>query len=109
MDLTWQDVDLEQGKIHIRNSKSGKGRSIPMNKTVREAVLSLRKQPDRPQIFSSWRCELRRQFEQALRRANIKGASFHTLRHSFASHAVMRGIDMVTVSRLHYPDNDEIR
>lgn len=100
MDLTWQDVDLEQGKIHIRNSKSGKGRAIPMNQTVREVVLSLRKQPDRPQIFSSWRYELRRQFEQALRRANIKGASFHTLRHSFASHAVMRGIDIVTVSRL---------
>ena len=100
MDLTWQDVDLEQGKVHIRNSKSGKGRTIPMNQTVREVVLSLRKQPDRPQIFSSWRYQLRRQFEQALRRANIKGASFHTLRHTFASHAVMRGIDIVTVSRL---------
>ena len=71
-----------------------------IKKRVREVVLSLRKQPDRPQIFSSWRYELRRQFEQALRRANIKGASFHTLRHTFASHAVMRGIDIVTVSRL---------
>lgn len=100
MDLTWQDVDLEQGRIHIRNSKSGKGRTIPMNRTVREVVLSLRKQPDKPQLFSSWRYELRRQFEQALRRASIKGASFHTLRHTFASHAVMRGIDIVTVSRL---------
>lgn len=71
-----------------------------MNRTVREVLLSLRKQPDKPNIFSSWRYELRRQFEQTLRKANIKGASFHTLRHTFASHAVMRGTDIATISRL---------
>jgi len=95
--LTWQDIDIERRQIHIRDSKSGRARVIPMNETVRNLILSLKKLPDSPSIFSSYHREA---FEAALVKAEINDASMHTLRHTFASHLVMSGVDLVTVSKL---------
>lgn len=95
--LTWQDIDIQRGQIHIRDSKSGKGRVIPMNETVKNLILSLKKQPDSPNIFSSYHREA---FDAALVKAKIDDASLHSLRHTFASHLVMSGVDLVAVSRL---------
>ena len=95
--LTWQDIDIERRQIHIRDSKSGRGRVIPMNETIRNLILSLKKLPDSPNIFSSYHREA---FAAALKRAEINDASMHTLRHTFASHLVMSGVDLVTVSKL---------
>lgn len=36
----------------------------------------------------------------ALRKGGIQGFHFHDLRHTFASHCVMAGIDITTVSKL---------
>ena len=41
LNLTWNDVDFDSGYIHVRQSKSGKSRKIPMNETVRETLLEL--------------------------------------------------------------------
>src|SRR3990172_11585894 len=41
LNLTWNDVEFDSGYIHVRQSKSGKYRKIPMNETVRETLLDL--------------------------------------------------------------------
>ena len=41
LNLTWNDVDFDSGYIHVRQSKSGRSRKIPMNETVRETLLEL--------------------------------------------------------------------
>ena len=41
LNLTWNDVDFDSGYIHVRQSKSGKSRKIPMNETTRETLLDL--------------------------------------------------------------------
>ncbi|MFH0985547.1 MAG: site-specific integrase [Candidatus Omnitrophota bacterium] len=95
--LTWRDIDIHRGQIHIRDSKSGKGRILQMNETVRSLLLSLRKQPDSELIFSSY---FRKEFDAAVAKAELDDFIFHDLRHTFASHLVMSGVDLVTVSKL---------
>lgn len=48
----------------------------------------------RPNIFASYHREA---FETALVKAEINDAAMYTLWHTFASHLVMSGVDLVTV------------
>lgn len=43
---------------------------------------------------------LNRRFKNAAKRAGLEKISIHTLRHTFASHLVMAGVPLVTVSSL---------
>jgi len=39
-------------------------------------------------------------FRRLIRRMRLSGVSFHTLRHTFASHAVMAGVDLYTLAKI---------
>ena len=43
---------------------------------------------------------IRNGFNRAVQRAGIKNFTFHDLRHTFASHLVMRGVGLQTVKEL---------
>jgi site-specific recombinase XerD len=44
--------------------------------------------------------DVKKPFNSACQRAGIKDFKFHDLRHTFASHLVMAGVDIVTVKEL---------
>ncbi|MFA5140658.1 MAG: tyrosine-type recombinase/integrase [Elusimicrobiota bacterium] len=108
--LTWADVDLNRKAVTVQakdgwHPKDYEARHIPM--TVRLAeILSARPRGGSPYIFHTQGGGahegniLTRDFRKLARACGIKGASIHTLRHTFASHLVMSGADLYTVQKL---------
>jgi len=87
---------LHDGKLTFTKTKSGKNRSVPIS----------------PELFAEIKLHLQKYntfsnsinaFGRALKAAKIelpKGQAAHVLRHSFASHFVMNGGDMLTLQRI---------
>jgi integrase len=101
--LKWSDINLQRGYLTIRESKSGESRHLPMNKTVRDTILSIRKHPETSYVLGGkdgLPYNFRKAFETCLKKSGILGFRFHDLRHTFASHLVMSGVDLNTVREL---------
>lgn len=102
LNLKWDDVDLQNGMIYIKNSKSGKLREIPIHPELLDYLGSANRVG--PYVFAdengmpySRYGKLRHEFENALKRAGIRNFRFHDLRHTFASELAMRGVDLRTI------------
>ncbi len=104
LNLKWQDYDFNRGLLYLRNTKSGEKREVPVNEQVKNALVSIPKNPKSDYIFSNKDgkpCQsVRKAFYNALRKAKITEFRFHDLRHTFASHLVQSGIDLNTVREL---------
>ncbi|HOW60057.1 MAG TPA: site-specific integrase [Candidatus Omnitrophota bacterium] len=101
--LQWQDVNYEQGYITVQDAKSGEGRKVPINQIVKDVLISVMKHPKSPYVFcgdDGLPYNFRKSFETALKNSGILCFRFHDLRHTFASHLVMAGVDLNTVREL---------
>jgi len=104
--LRWSDVDFNNSIITIQESKSGKKRMLPMDDTVCETLKVLPSRFKKGYVFPSPMGEgkplydCRKQFSNAVKQADIHNFRFHDLRHTFASHLVMSGVDLMTVKEL---------
>jgi integrase len=101
--LQWFDVDFERGWLHVRNTKSGKDRSVPMNSKVRQLLESLTKSSGYvfPSIKTGGRMvDVKSRFAPACKEAGLTNFRFHDLRHCAATKMIERGIDIVTVKEV---------
>ncbi|MCX5802510.1 MAG: site-specific integrase [Proteobacteria bacterium] len=106
VNLRWdKHVDLRHGFILLDKTKNGTRREIPVNATLRATLQGLARRLDIPYVFFNPSSEkpyqrIQHSFATALKKAGIRDFRFHDLRHTFASHLVMAGVDITTVSRL---------
>jgi integrase len=105
LNLKWDNVDLKHGFILLDKTKNGDRREIPINETLRMTFQSVMRRLDIPQVFHDLKKgkpykAVRHSFSSACKRAGITDFHFHDLRHTFASHLVMAGVDITTVSKL---------
>jgi integrase len=109
LNLQWKDVSFTKGIITVRDTKNHETRYIPLNPKVAETLQglprSISRGKDQSYVFVKPDGEgvksIRNGFEGAVRRANLgKHIRFHDLRHTFASHLVMKGVDLRTVAKL---------
>jgi integrase len=104
--LEWERVDLSSARIRLDRTKSGEPRGVPINRDVYEALIALEPDPDRRRgrVFPAGNdrrgSQIRTAFEAALTRAGITGFRFHDLRHTAASHLVMRGASLKDVQEI---------
>lgn len=99
--LSWADIDLERAEATVARTKNGDPRVLPLVPAVVEQ-LALFKAGDPTLVFRSPRNPDRRfvfepKFIEALESARIKGATFHTLRHSAASMLARNGATLLEI------------
>ncbi len=104
LSLKWPDVDFRRKIITILKTKGQKKREIPIGVGIFRLLLKQRKHPDSPYIFCHKDGKrigsFKKAFKTALKRAGIEDFTFHDLRHTFASHLVMSGVDLKTVQEI---------
>ncbi len=104
LSLKWEQVDLKHGYISLRDTKSGEGRDIPINNTLERMFKEMPHSIESIYVFTDRDGNpykgVKRSYSTALRNAEIYGATFHTLRHTFASQLVMASVDLTSVQEL---------
>ncbi len=109
LNLEWQDIDMNNKIIRLKNkdgftTKSKKERVIPINDLVYDMLINIEK--DSRYVFNKERKQFNppyvcRAFKKALRKTNLnEQLKFHSLRHSFASNLVQRGVNLYLISKL---------
>lgn len=95
------------GRVRVRKGKGGKERSVTLNDAAQKALkeylavrpgdtvhqeifLNNRRKPCDPAIISAV-------FKKYMEKAGIKDASFHSLRHTFATHSLRKGTNIIVV------------
>jgi integrase len=93
----WQRIDLSRSVIRLEQTKSGKRREVPINDACYRALVSLRPQ-ETGRVFQTK--HIHTAYASAVDAAKLDDVNFHTLRHTFASWAMMRGASLKELQEL---------
>lgn len=100
------DIDFHRNQIHIRQSKNNKSRYVVLSAYIAKGLKQYM-EGAKPKVFLFNGCQkgdslghgaVQQSFRLAMQKAGIqKDACVHTLRHSFATHLLEQGVDIVTI------------
>ena len=107
-DIAWSETDTV-AYLYIRQGKGKKDRRVPLNSTAENALKRWKKarpKVEYPNVFLSKRskkplyaADVRLMLHKYYRKAAIKGASVHTLRHTFCTHHAAKGTNLIVIQR----------
>lgn len=107
MNLTWDDVDLRQGRITLHETKNDERRVVPLVGKALELFQEHAKvrRIDTQHLFPSKTkkdrpIDLRAPWLEALKVAEIEDFRFHDIRHSAASYLAMNGATLAEIAEV---------
>ena len=110
--LEWEDIDFDRRYVMVSNKKEAhtknyRNREIPMTSQLVDEFKKLKAESKNGDghVFvkhdgTPHRGEVRRPLESVIKQTGLKRFTLHDLRHTFASHLVMEGVDLPTVQKL---------
>jgi integrase len=99
LSLSRDNIEVRNRVVVFGDSKNGDRRVVHLPQRVIEVLVS-RSLPIR-ELFPGWTLgALHANCLRTARCAGLPGVTFHTLRHTFASHAVTAGVDLYTLAKL---------
>ena len=108
INLKWKDIDFRRKYITVESkedwrTKTGNTREIPIGDDLVEILNKLPKTSDYVFLNSNGRkygFHLTERVKRLARSIGISDMTVHALRHTFISHLVMNGVDLVSVKEL---------
>lgn len=103
LNLQWQQVYVDESYIEILKTKNSEKRYVPLNNSMISLFSRLERQSN--YVFLGLRGNplqsIRKPWAHAKKRAGIEESfRFHDLRHTFISHMVMKGVDLLTIAHI---------
>jgi len=107
--LQVSDIDSQRMLVRVRQGKGGKDRCVPLAPRVLELLRAYwQRQRPRPWLFPARdrrmplpATTLQKTFKLVVRQSGLaKEASIHTLRHSYATHLLERGVSLRVIQEL---------
>lgn len=96
--LSRDNLDEKLGRVRFVDTKNGTNRTVPISKDLALEILS-QSSLERSRLFE----DCRYAFRSAVKRSGLQlpeGQLTHILRHTFASHFMMNGGDIVSLQRI---------
>ena len=102
LNMKWEDIDFDNRYITVQHSKNGEYRKVRMNDTVVQVLKGIEKRSEYVFANRDGRRYKRiiKAFKNTAKRAGIAPCSPHVMRHTFASHLAMLGVDPHTIMEL---------
>lgn len=99
LNLTWEDIDLSNNELFIRQTKNGHQRLLPLSPKAIQILDNLPRH-NSGRVFPLSAGAVRQSFARLRLRAAIPNIRFHDLRHEAISHFFDLGLTAVEVSLL---------
>lgn len=102
--LEWNHVDLEAHIAHIKETKNGRPRSVPLVPEIIEELKKLYecRNPAKPLVFASktafGKIDIKKPWQVVANKVGLKDVRFHDLRHTYSTEASKQGASTIELS-----------
>lgn len=104
LNLKWCDIDLEQNRAILHNTKNGERRVVALKKKALEELRKLYLENVRNSLYvfpNKWGTgpiAFKSAWENAVKKAEVEDFHFHDLRHTAASYMAMSGASLLEIA-----------